>query len=116
MPGLDLRAAFASAASGNWGGAAAAVGQQAIGTIVIRTQVGPPIVIDPFAPAAPGPNPLLAFIRPEVEIRSPSGETFIAFVPYGAPSANYFPWLVAGAVALAVGTITVIAWIARRIG
>ena len=46
----------------------------------------------------------------------PNGETFIAFAPYGAPSANYFPWLVAGAVALAVGTITVIAWIARRIG
>ena len=103
--------------SGDWGAAAQSLGQQAVKKITVRTQFSPPVVVDPFAPAPPGPpapNPLMMLIRPEVTIEGPGGKTIIA--PYGTPSQNYLPWLLAGLAIVGLGVLGAVAMIARRVG
>ena len=111
-------AAVKGAQSGDWGAAVAAVGKQAVGKITIRSQVSPDVVIDPFAPQAPAPaapNPLLMFVKPEVVIQSPDGSTVTTLAPYGHPTGNYWPWLVAGAVVAVFGVFGLVAFVARRV-
>ena len=114
--GLGLAATTPQQADPAWASVASAIGQQVIGTITIRTQFSPPIVIDPFAPSppSPGPNPILSLLRPEVVISSPDGKSLVSFAPYGAPSTNYFPWLIVGGIALIFGAAGIIAIVARR--
>lgn len=103
--------AITSAVKGDWASVASRLGQQAVGTVEIRSQVAPPIVVDPFAPAPPdvAPNPIMLFVRPEFIIRDPQGAETMRLAPYGSPSQNYFPWLVAGGILLVVGGFTVVA-------
>ena len=106
--------AIGAAASGDWGAAAQALGQQAVKKVTVRTQFSPPIEVDPFASTPPGTpvNPILALVKPSVTIEGPGGSTTIS--PWGEPSANYLPWLVGGVVVVALGVVAVIAAIARR--
>lgn len=119
--GADIAGA---ATSGDWSGAASALGRQAIGRVEVRSQVLPTIVVDPFAPAADAPAPagdgmaaaLMSFVKPEVVILDPQGGLVAALAPYGPPQRNYFPWIVGGAVAAVIGVVASIAWAARKIG
>lgn len=107
---------MASFAEG-WGAAANALGRATVGRIVVRTQVAPPIVIDPFAPAPPAapPNPVLMFVRPEVTVTAPDGTPIATFAPYGAPTENHLPWLILGTLALALGGVAIVGYLARRL-
>ena len=100
-------------ASGDFVSAAAALGRAGVQRVTIRTQVSPPVTITPFEPSPPGPpNPLLAFLKPSIEVETPGGPITVA--PYGPPTGDYFPWLVAGLAVVVIGLVTLIAWIARR--
>ena len=95
---------------------AQAVGVAAIQSVTLRTQVSPPVTVDPFAegpPASPAPNPFLSFVKPMIEVQTAAGRMVIA--PYGEPTENYFPWLVAGAVVFFFGAVGLIGWVARRL-
>jgi len=82
-----------------WEGIAVGLARASVGRVTFRSQVSPPIEVDPFAPGPPstGPNPLMLLFRPEVEIRDPRGNLVASIAPWGRPTANYFPWLVLGA-------------------
>lgn len=109
-------AAIAAALQGgNASALAQAVAGAAVQSITFRSQVSPPISVNPFSPtppAPPGPNPLMSLIRPAIDVQTAAGTMTIA--PYGAPSANYFPWLVAGLALAALGGIALVTAIARR--
>ena len=115
--GASAAAQAASAiVDGDWRQAVSALGQGAVKGVTIRTQVSPPVTVDPFAPSprdAP-PNPLLSFLKPEITIETAAGTMVMA--PYGKPTANHLPWLIAGAIVFGIGIVTTIAIVARRIG
>lgn len=117
---LDTLVQSAAGGAGpNTGSALQALASNAVGTIVIRSQVSPDVVVNPFAPSPPpdpSPNPLMMFVRPEVSILAPNGQALVTYAPYGAPSANYVPFLIAGALVFVVGLFGVVAFIARRVG
>lgn len=98
-----------SARAGDWSSASGALGRQFVGRIEIRSQISPPISFDPFAeapPAAPA-NPIMPFVRPQFIVYDPQGQVVMTAAPYGAPTANYLPWLIGGVVIFVVGAFTV---------
>lgn len=108
-----------AAAAGNWATVASSLAAQAVGRVEIVSQVSPPIVVDPFAPAPPappGPNPLMSFVRPVVRVYDPEGGLLYEVAPYGRPSGNYFPWLVLAAVVAGFGFTGLVAWLGAFIG
>lgn len=60
----------------------------AVGRIIVRTNLAPPIVLDdPFGSAkGDGGGGLLGVIRPRIEIYDPSGALIAAVSPAGEPS------------------------------
>lgn len=117
---LDTLVQQASGGAGpNTGSALQALASNAVGTIVIRSQVSPDVVVNPFAPTPPpdpSPNPLMMFIRPEVQILAPNGQALVTYAPYGQPQGSYLPVLIGAAVVFVVGLFGVVAFIARRVG
>lgn len=112
-----LSAAVNAAAGGQgWGSVASALGREAVGRIEVRSQVSPPVVVDPFGgpPDAP-PNPILAFVRPEVRVYDPTGRLVFAVAPYGEPADNYLPYLVGAATAAVVGAWILGSYLVRRL-
>lgn len=109
--------ALPAARGGDWSGAGAAFARGLVGRVEIRSQVAPPIVLDPFAEGDPNAqsNPFLPFIRPQLIVYDPQGQVTMTASPYGEPTANYFPWLVGGAIIFAVGAVTVIGAIGAAI-
>lgn len=106
--------AFQAAAGGDWSSAVATIGRESVSRITFRSQLSPPLSVDPFAPQAAGPpNPILALIRPEVTVETRAGSLVMA--PYGTPSANYLPWLILGVLVTGIGIIVGIGYIARRL-
>ena len=106
--------AFGAAKEGEWAEAVQALGRGTVRSVTIRTQFSPPITFDPFAEVPPDapPNPILALLKPEVEIETAGGA--IVMAPYGPPTENYLPRLIVGVVVGIVGAIGLIATIARR--
>jgi hypothetical protein len=74
----------------------------AVGPISIRSNLNAdqPFLIDPFAeqtgppPPPPAPNPLMSILKPEIVVALPTGP--YTWAPYGSPSANYTPLILAG--------------------
>jgi hypothetical protein len=78
-----LAKAAGAAASGDWSAVGTAVGQQVVGSVEIRSQFSPPVVVDPFAPTPPDakPNPILLLVRPEFIVRDPQGVETMRIAP-----------------------------------
>jgi len=78
--------AVVAASSGDYASAVAALGRVGVQEVTFRTQISPPITVSPFAetPERGPPNPLLAFLKPQVEIETPGGVMVLA--PYGTPA------------------------------
>lgn len=112
-----LPAAASAAAGGDWGAVANALGREAVGRVEVRSQVAPPVVVDPFADAPPDapPNPILTLVKPEVRIYDPAGRLVLAVAPYGTPTEHYLPYLVLAAAAFAVGAWAIGAYLLRRV-
>ena len=112
-----LPAAVNAAAGGAaWGEVAAALGREAVGRVEVRSQVAPPVVVDPFAETPPDApvNPILALVKPEVRVYNPEGKLVLAVAPYGAPTENYLPYLVGAAAVGLVGAWIVGSYLMRR--
>lgn len=111
----NLTRAAEAAAGGDWNRAVSALGRGAVRSITIRTQISPPITLDPFAEAPPDapPNPFLAFLKPEITVETPTGAMTVA--PYGRPTTNYLPWLIAATVLVGLGVTIGIGMVARRL-
>ena len=107
--------AAVAVSSGDFSSAGAVLGRAGVQGVTFRTQISPPITVSPFAetPTAGPPNPLLSFLKPQVEVDTPGGRIVVA--PYGEPTANYFPWLAIGVVVFGMGVVALIGWIARRL-
>lgn len=72
---------------------------RAVGPVTFRSQLHAPITVDPFAPGEPAPPDkqgfsLMAILKPEIEVELPTGR--MVYAPYGHPSANYGPFILAG--------------------
>ena len=75
----------------------------------IRTQVTPDFEYVPGAPGEPGTvtqgsgggAALMQVVKPEIQVETVAGT--VSTAPYGKPTANYFPLVVAGAALAAVG-------------
>ena len=106
--------AAGSAVDGDWAGAVQALGRGTVTSVTIRTQFSPPFTFDPFAETPPDapPNPILALVKPEITIDTAGGALVMA--PYGEPTANYLPRLVAGVAIGVLGFVALVATIARR--
>lgn len=104
---------IAQAVSGNWASVAGTLAAANIGSVTFRSQVSPDVTVDPFAPAPPdtAPNPFMLFVKPEITVRDRQGQIIASVAPYGAPTENYVPRLVIGGIVMAVGAVTVIAWL-----
>ena len=90
------------------------VAQQAVTGVTFRSTVTPPYRYDPWAPSEPAPpNPLLALLRPAVDVETAAGPVTIA--PYGEPTENYAPVVAVGGLAAIVGLVVLIGWAARAI-
>jgi hypothetical protein len=85
-------------------------------TVTFRSQVTPDYTYDPWAPSPPQPpssttNWLMDIVKPEITLHGDLGDVVIA--PYGTPTENYVPYILLGTAAMVVGSIAIIAWIAR---
>jgi hypothetical protein len=106
--------------------AGAALGSNAIASlggasqVTVQTQFSPPIT---FSPGASGGaqsnssvpdivNPLY-YIKPAVTLTLPSGQQIGPIAPWGVPSANYFPYMLALGAAGAGALLTL--WGAKKV-
>lgn len=95
-----------------------AVARALVRGVKFRSQISPEVTYDPWGPTPPPTQrgigvQIMRVIRPEVTVETPAGPVTVA--PYGPPTRNYLPLVVAGVVVGVVGVVTVIGWIARRL-
>ena len=111
-----LPSAGNAAAQQDWSAVANALGREAIGKVEVRSQITPPVSVDPFAPGEPGPpNPILALVKPEVRVYDPAGNLLFAVAPAGPPTENYFPGMVVAGTIAALGGLALLRWLMRRL-
>lgn len=82
----------------------------------VRTQLTPEIALEPFAPGDPRssePGFLLELLKPEVSV-TVAGQSQV-YAPYGRPTRNFFPLVLAGLGALLAAGVLGIALVARRL-